>query len=190
MRTFDDTTQEELHFRKVQLNQYSHAYHVTAFCPVEQGAAPTRNIITRAILEAEEDADVHFTRISGSCIGPVDRNGQLVTAGVPAFLAAGVTAGRADRGVGIRITNYSTGVDLTGRYQDPQVGATQRNDFIPAGLLLTPGYGFTFYKPFPFDYVLSRTQKILFEFRNRDSENSDNFGHRISVCLIGQRIER
>lgn len=190
MRTFEDIIQEELHFRKVQLNQYSHAYHVTAFCPVEATAA-NRDIITRAILEAEEDADVHFTRISGSCIGPVNQDGQSVGAAVPAFLAAGVTAGRADRGVSVCISNWSTGQNLTGRYQDPQAGATLRNDFVPVELLLSPGYGFTFYRPYPFDYFLPRTQKILFEFRNRDSrEGFDQFGHRISVCLIGQRIER
>lgn len=193
MRTFEDITQEALHFRRVQLNQYAHAYHTTVFCPA--GAATTsRNIITRAILEAEEDADVHFTRLSGSCIGPVDSAGQLSAFDVPAFLPPGVTAGRAERGVSMALTNLSTGVSLTSRYQDPQTGATLRNDFVPIELLLSPGYGFTFYKPYPFDYFLPRNQKLLFEFRNRDNnaagEGGGAFGHRISVCLIGQRMER
>lgn len=199
MRTFEDITQESMHFRKVQLNQYAHAYHLTALCPVEDWeGAVNRSIITRAILEAEEDADVHFTRMSGSVIAPVDANGQM-TADVglsSAFLAPGVSSGRMMAGLSVRISNWSTGVNLTGRYQDPQVGATLENDFIPVGLLLSPGYGFTFYKPYAFEYFLPRNQKLLFEFRNRDrvrtpngASDSDYF-HRVTVCLIGQRIER
>jgi hypothetical protein len=99
-------------------------------------------------------------------------------------------------GLSMDISNYSTGVTLTGRYQDPQVGAVLRNDFIPVQNLLTPGYGFTFYKPYPFEYFLPRNQKMLFQFRNRDrvrtpngASDSDYF-HRVTICLIGQRIER
>jgi hypothetical protein len=200
MRTFEDITQEELHFRKVQLNQYSHAYHLTALCPVEsREAAVNRSVITRAILEAEEDADVHFTRMTGSVIAPVDSNGQWVGTDIGldgAFLPAGVDSGRMTGGLSMSIANHSTGVTLTSRYQDPQVGATLLNDFIPVELMLTPGYGFTFYKPYPFDYFLPRNQKMLFLFRNRDRQgaagevqDSDYF-HRITICLIGQRIER
>lgn len=192
MRTFEDRTQEELYFRKAQLNQYSHAYHVTAFCPCEVDTA-NRNIITRAILENEEDADIHFTRMSGSVMSPVDINGQRETTAVPTFLAAGVTAGRNDRGQSVRITNLSRGIDLTARFQDPQAGATLRNDFIPLELLLTPGYGTSFYKPAPFDYFLARNEKLLFEFRNRDilaGVDPETYGARVSMVLIGQRIER
>lgn len=199
MRTFEDITQEELHFRKVQLNKYSHAYHLTALCPVEDWEwGVNRSVITRAILEAEEDADVHFTRMTGSVIAPVDANGQM-TADVgldSAFLAAGVTSGRMERGLSMHISNFSTGVDLTARFQDPQAGATLRNDFIPVETLLSPGYGFSFYKPYPFEYFLPRNQKMLFQFRNRDrvrtpngASDSDYF-HRITICLIGRRIER
>jgi len=192
MGTYNDVQAEELHFRRVQLNQYAHAYHVTALCPPSVSGNAARNILTRAWLEAEEDADFHITRMSGSVVGPVDASAQLQTANVPDFLAPGVTAGRAERGLSLRIVNYSTGVDLTARYQDPQVGATLINNFIPVELLLTPGYGYTFYKPYEFEYYLPRTQKMLFEFRNRDQLNGADTGgfHRVTLTLIGQRIER
>ena len=195
MPTFKATRDEELHFRRTQLNQYSHAYSLTALCPASDTdiAAGNIGVITRAVLENEEDADFLIMKMSGSVEAPVDNNGQPLPniVGSGAYLAPTVSSGRMERGLSMRISNLSTGVDLTARFQDPQVGATLANNFIPVENLLSPGYGFRMYKPIPFTYMLIRGERLLFEFRNRDSGSGEDgdFFHRVCIALIGQRAE-
>lgn len=157
--------QEAAHFREVQLNKYGFIYALNV--PV------ANNTTLPAILTIEEDADFLCEKITGSAYGPTDVNGIRQNAGATDFDLAGTTAGYADRGLTMRITDSGTGRVLT-------------NGFVPVETVLTPGYGIALFTPFLYKYWVKRNSKLQFDLRNRDTTAGGLF-HFISIVLHGYK---
>jgi len=153
---------EAVHFRQVQLSKYNFTYVLNI--------AVANNTTIPAFLTVEQDADFLIERVTGSALGPTDVNGVRQLASATDFDMAGTTAGYADRGLMIQITDTGAGRNLT-------------NGFVPVELFLSPGYGVSLHQPYPFRYFALRNTKFRFDIRNRDT--AVNLFHFISIGLNG-----
>jgi hypothetical protein len=118
-------------------------------------------------LLVEQGVNFKCLAISGSCfsydaVNPTD---------YPLPNALGVTDW-AGRGLSFQITDTRTGNLLT-------------SGFVPAELLLTPGYGFSMIRPIDFRYFFFPNTKMRFDVRNRDNVNRV---HEFNLALIGYKI--
>lgn len=166
MNTFKSVAQEQLNNRQVQKFKYNYTYHITGNIAPGQTAP--------VILTIDQDADFMIHKITGSVYGPVNANGVVQTDGATNFPMPGTTTGFAGRGITVKITDTGTGRDLT-------------NGFVPAELLLSPGYGRQFYTPYPIKYFAIRNSKIRFDFRNRDQAASAR--QQIDIALNGDKYQ-
>lgn len=159
---YENVSQEAAHFRQVQLGKYDYTYVLNI--------SVANNTTLPAILTIEQDADFFIERVTGSCYGPTDVNGVRQLASATDFDMAGTTAGYADRGLMMKITDTGAGRELT-------------NGFVPAELILSPGYSITLHQPYPFRYFALRNTKFRFDLRNRDT--AANLFHTISIAVNG-----
>lgn len=165
----DNVIQEAAHFRQVQLTKYDFSYVLNV--------AVANNTTLPAILTIEQDADFLVERITGNAYGPTDVNGLRLVTQPTVFPLAGTSVGFADRGLMIKITDTGAGRELT-------------NGFVPAELLLSPGYGIAMNMPYPFRYYALRNTKFRFDIRNRDTsvgtgDPAPDLFHFISITLNG-----
>lgn len=161
----DTVQQEAAHFRRVQLNKYGFLYALNV---------PVANDSTLpAILTIEEDCDFLIEKVTGSAYGPTDVNGIRQLAANTDFDLAGTTAGYADRGLTVRVTDAGAGRVLTSGY-------------VPVETILTPGYGVSMFTPFNFKYWTRRNSKLQLDFRNRDT-TAGGYYHFVSIVLHGYK---
>lgn len=161
---YENVSQEAAHFRQVQLGKYDYTYVLNI--------SVANNTTLPAILTIEQDADFFIERITGSCYGPTDANGVRQLLSNTDFDMAGTTAGYADRGLMLKLTDTGAGRELT-------------NGFVPAELMLSPGYGIALHQPYPFRYFALRNTKFRFDIRNRDTV-AELF-HTISIAVNGYK---
>lgn len=167
MSVFKTVRAEQIHHREVQKYKYNFTYTVNAL------VNPSSTL--PVFLTIEQDADFLIERITGSVYGPTDANAIPAAANTD-FPMPGIAAGAgfAGRGITLQITDTGAGRTLT-------------NGFVPAELLLTPGYGIQFHLPYPVKYFARRNSKIRFDFRNRDTQA--NARHNIDIALNGTKYQ-
>jgi hypothetical protein len=171
MSQYDNVVQEAAHFRQVQLSKYDFTYVLNI--------AVANNTTLPATLTIEQDADFRIEQITGECYGPCDANGirsinastDFPLAGTAVPSGAGLGA-YADRGLMLKMTDTGAGRELT-------------NGFVPAELILSPGYGIALHQPYPFRYFALRNTKFRFDIRNRDTQAS--LFHFISIAVNGYK---
>jgi len=162
---YENVVQEAAHFRQVQIGKYDYTYVLNI--------SIANNTTLPAILTIEQDADFFVERLTGSAYGPTNVNGVRDLVGLTDFDMAGTTAGYADRGLMVKITDTGAGRELT-------------NGFVPLELFLSPGYGIALHQPYPFRYFALRNTKFRFDFRNRDT--AANLFHTVSIALNGYKF--
>jgi hypothetical protein len=212
--TYADTTQDEAHFRSMQVGRYTHAYSITLRVPNDrslvQAFVSGTSLLRSAVLQIEEDAEFHITHMSAAVMAPVgDASEVRDPTLVPVLPMAGVDTGRSDRGLAFRITETGSGRRLTRGHSTmigPNVMAPTANSqnwwwaqqgFLALESVFPPAYGFEFAAPVAFEYHLERNKRLLVEFINRDSDIQGNDppyfagfgGHRVTFCFLGQRYD-
>lgn len=190
MQVFADIVTEELRFQREQYSKQSVGYVLRAVIrnrdPANAAGFPADSVVN-AVMEVEEDFKISY--LTGRCEGPTDSAGlRLFSAGTTAFQAAGVTTGRADRGLSLRFMSISTSQVFMGTMQNQQVLATLPRDFIPAETILAPGYGFSFEKPYAMNLFLSKGSRLKMQIRNFDSLLPATQFHSIAMFFYGQRM--
>ena len=206
---YDDIAEDEAHFRATQIGRYSHLYSVTLRVPNDRGIAANTisaaSLKRTATLQIEEDAEFHITHMTASVVGPVGANSDVRSFSFNNTLPmAGVTAGRADRGIVFRITEAGSGRLLTRGHthmRGPNVmgpNANYQNGWWgPQGYLalesvFPPAYGFELAAPVAFEYHLERNKRLVIDLANRDSDIIDGAGdggHVVTFAFLGQRYD-
>jgi hypothetical protein len=184
---FADEAQNIAHFKRVQLDKFTYAYSLRALVQNSAAASPP---ITRALLSIESDAGFMVEEMSGSAKGPIDSVGARILAGLSSNMAPGCTAGYAERGLQIKVTDLSQNQEIMRGYILSGVMPTPITDFIPIETLFTPGYGFSpFYRPVKFTRYWPANSQILFEIRNTDTAEPETNFHSLDLCLLGKRMD-
>jgi hypothetical protein len=90
---------------------------------------------------------------------------------------------------------YWAGRGLTMKITDTRAGRDLTSGELPFELIMTPGYGLAFTKPFPFHYWFMRNSKIRFDIRNLDlavrkvdPNGTYDYSHRFSIALHGYKF--
>ena len=192
---FADIEDEIRYFSHAQAGKYSHIYSATFLTRV--GTVANQYMQDTAILLIENDADFHVTHIAGSVVGPAGSSNRREVAQDVEFLAAGVSLGRSDRGIGFKIREGSTGRNLTQAFRlggDANIAngnlTYAKDDFIPFENVFAPGYGFELRAPVPFKYDLKRGERLILTVQQRDNNQADPevaVIHRVSFAFLGTR---
>jgi hypothetical protein len=155
---------ETENLRETQKYKYTFSYGLSVAVPNDSNKT--------ALITIEQDADFKAEKLTGHVIAPANQNGVRQTAGATDYPLVGTTAGYAEHGVSVKITDSGAGRELT-------------SGFVPLELLLTPGYREQFYIPFPWTYFARRNTKLKFEFMNRDT--ATGLYHFVSLQLKGYK---
>lgn len=159
---FQSVVAQLQHERETQKYKYSYVYSVSG--AVENGKTTPINITI------QEDADFVCKYLTISAYGPTNSSGVRQTASNSDFLLAGITAGYADRGLQVKITDIGSSRDLT-------------NGYVNLELMGAPGYGVQMHMPFPYSTTFKARSQIKFDFKNRDSVAS--LYHFVSIAMVG-----
>jgi len=203
VNTFRDISEEALHFRRTQITKYTHVYSVTFQMLLSEVVnVPTK---AEAVLNIMEDSDFHITHLSGSVVDTVTSNGIPSTdpsnSGLGLLFPVANANNRGERGVFFKIMDPEVNRPLTsavGAQTAPSIAAqyleTFNQTFLSFNNTFTPGYGFNYGKPLPFDYCLTKGMRLKILFENRQAvlgyyPDTDYYS-RISMAFIGQRYDR
>lgn len=209
---YEDTLEDAVHFRGMQVGRYTHAYTAMVLVPVDgntiAAALPSPSSrARRATLQIEETSEFHITHISASVLAPVSapNTGRRDTL-FPLFAMAGVTSERSDRGVVFRILDGKDHKHLTlgqTRTSGPNVMAPASpslsaywaaEGYIPLEAVFPPCYGTLFQAPVPWEYHIERNGRLLIDLLNRDLLETETPGdragfHRVSLLFLGQHYD-
>lgn len=163
-KVYKSIAQEAAYKRLIQVNKYSYTYTLSGIIPA--------NTTAPLILAIEQDADFCIEKITGSVYGPVALVTGIPSGGATDFDMPGTSTGFACRGLTVKITDTGAGRELT-------------NGFVPVENILTPGYGDQFYQPYRLNYMVKRSSKLRFDFRNRDTRVGAH--QQVDVCLNGYK---
>jgi len=156
---FSAIAQDVLHEREVQAMRHHFIYHVTGDVAGQQ-TLPFTFLV-------EQGADFKCFAVTGSGFSYDDS----YASSYPIPNALGVTSW-AGRGLSFMLTDTRSARELT-------------SGFVPAELLLTPGYGQTFVNPYIFRYFFYRNSRIRLDVRNRDNANRT---HSFDIAFHGYKI--
>lgn len=156
---FSSLEHEVLHDRTVSAMRHFYTYHINGDV-VGQQTLPFTLLI-------EQGSDFKCYAITGSCYSYDAQNNSSF----PMPNALGTTSW-AGRGLSFQLTDTRSGRQL-------------QSGFVPAELMLTPGYGQMFLNPFPFRYFFYRNSKLRLDVRNRDAAIRT---HSFDIALHGYKI--
>jgi hypothetical protein len=158
---FQAIANEVLHEREVQAMRYSFIYTLSGEVRGQQTMPYT--------LLIDQGSDFKCIGITGQCYSYDATVGNESSFPIPN--AVGVTSW-AGRGLSFMFTDTRSGTQLM-------------SDYVPAEVMLTPGYGMTFIKPYDFRYFFWRNSKLKVDVRNRDN---DTRVHQFNISLIGFKV--
>ena len=155
--------------REEQLVKWQYTYTVSG---VIQNAQTTALTIT-----IDQSHNFFCEYITGRFWGPTNSSGiyqSVGGAGVPSsnfpnpdnvkFASSGISVKLVDQGAGIEIDN----------------------DYVPAELKYTPGYGVQFFQPMKFHYLFKQNSVVRFEVRNRDTfATGGTYYHQAEFAMQG-----
>lgn len=197
MQTFRDIGEEAYYFRETQLTKYTHIYSIALQVAMPSSGTST-SLIVEPILQVMEDADFHITHVTGSCGSPVDSTGKRVVSGSDMVIKFGMAGSpnRSDRGISFKIINTKKNLPLTEAQGTKNfvnlatmVLSPVDHTFIEFGTVFTPGYGYDFGRPMPFEYTLQRGERFKIPIQCVDFKSSTPLFHRVSMAFIGNRYD-
>lgn len=188
---FRDLKEAADDIRNKQAVRYT--YYLSASIPVQN------NKSAKAVLAADQDADIQITHITASVIAPSDISGYRLTSQGTDFPLPGSPSGYAERGLTL---NVYAGSNKNLQLSDPTIFKTAVPPYTEHGFnfdcktILQPGYlPGQFSRPVPFDYYLKVGDKLTFQFFNRDTKIGDvdespiNLYHFVTLTLTCKKLE-
>jgi hypothetical protein len=186
----------DLHDNVVDLRNKQTARHPffmsgSVLVPNRVGGIPGMAKLT---LVADQDADILITGINGSVIAPADSAGRRSAASASLFPFGISNVGvpiPGFAGAGLEVSAYAGTnqalqlIPIPDRrvVNDLALGVVEVTNSVPVGNFLQPGYFLgRFVRPYPWRYYLRRSDKLVFQFHNRDT-TAGNLFHFVSIVL-------
>lgn len=137
----------------------------------------------KVYITIKQDGEFISEFLTISCLGPVNALGQF-----PSLAPATPTCFPSGRKTAANIDMASRGILL--KFTDTGSGRQLTDNFIPAELIGTPGYGNFLREPFPFRYGFRKEAKLEIDIVCNDiadlNGGADAF-HAFSIAMIGKK---
>lgn len=141
------------------------------------------------------DADFAITGLTGSVVAPSDAAGNRYAPNLAHTLwplnGAAPVNGYAERGLILQIYDAQNGLRLSDPSPDKWEVNLPFNPLVNVKDFLQPGYRLgAFTQPQKFCYYLRRTNKLVFEFFNRDTtvQHGRLVYHTVAITLCGRKV--